>query len=314
MSIGSAQIRESRTAFDESKRFFNRSRTNGFGKFAFLVALSRLFASLFPWHLKCNVHLLPLVRRVVPTVVPYGLFVVDNFVAYRSMTAFKSIYQARIRLLSFLGIYITERTRCAEGRPARSHDIHHSTFTCLGTAQVILLISFPFCNVLQSKMVVVAVQPPSRAQPGFSLYPPIVVKSRINTQASGAGFTRLFAVAFLLDSDGEVVEDKSSGISATGHEIDDIDNLRRVCTIFAFPYLKLLVAGDYTIRVHIYSNEDGATFLERIQTNNISVHDEVVPIERPCRLKSCHLILDILADEFHSCNRACSSVQTSRKG
>ena len=138
-------------------------------------------------------------------------------------------------------------------------------------------------NAAQVRMVAIAVQPPSRAQVAVKLYPPVIARSRMrNTEGS------LFAVAVLLDSQDEVLSETLGGtVLATICDLDNVGSSTRPCTAFVFADLIILSAGEYTIRVDIYSVDaagGGAiTLMEQIETNKVKVYNEHIAAGRPCK-------------------------------
>jgi hypothetical protein len=135
-------------------------------------------------------------------------------------------------------------------------------------------------------MVNVAVQPPFQAQAGVSLYPPVVIKSRMRAGAGRKGdTTALFAMAILLDADGQVLDGQLGGSQAvTGAEIQDG---RRTATFFSFDNRTVACPGTYSIRVDIYQVDCDrpydATLMEQVETRSFEVFDEEVPAGKPSK-------------------------------
>lgn len=133
-----------------------------------------------------------------------------------------------------------------------------------------------------SKMpsVTIAVRPPSRAQTGTLLAPPVVAQLR-SKQVGRAGI-HFFTTAVLLDAAGCVAEGLLDGTTAATGVVLDASTI-----IFAFPDLSIAAAGSYTIRLDVYGlypeSVDGATLIAQLETSEISVRDGPVPSQRPCK-------------------------------
>ncbi|RYP71336.1 hypothetical protein DL770_008143 [Monosporascus sp. CRB-9-2] len=133
-------------------------------------------------------------------------------------------------------------------------------------------------------MITVEVQPPSQAQAGALLYPPVVVSSESNADYD-------FAQIVLLDSYGRVLEDQLWGTLTTSMKsVDDgqasgsSDSLEYA----TFPDLAITYPGTYTLRVNAvrmdYSSPDGpaAVIVSSTTTREINSYEDPVASEVPC--------------------------------
>ncbi|KAI5863324.1 hypothetical protein GGS23DRAFT_566432 [Durotheca rogersii] len=134
-------------------------------------------------------------------------------------------------------------------------------------------------------MVTVEVQPPTQAQAGTVLYPPLVVSSD-----SSAAYD--FVQVVLIDPYGRVLEDQLFGTLTTSSQtLDDRAGSRgsssRSLEYAVFPDLVISYAGSYALQVSAirmdYSSPDGpaAVIAMSTITTRINIYDESVAAEIP---------------------------------
>lgn len=139
-------------------------------------------------------------------------------------------------------------------------------------------------TVTAIKMITIAVQPPSHAQAGTILYPPLVVSSE-----SEADYD--FVQVALLDPYGRVIEDQLWGtLSSSKQSAGDGHSSRGAALEYAaFPDLALTYPGTYALRVTAirmdYSSPDGAMAIVVTSqtTREIYSYEEPVASETPCK-------------------------------
>ncbi|KAI1451917.1 hypothetical protein F4805DRAFT_463320 [Annulohypoxylon moriforme] len=129
-------------------------------------------------------------------------------------------------------------------------------------------------------MVTVEVQPPSQAQAGAVLYPPLVVSSESDDACD-------FIQIALIDPYGRVLEDQLYGtLSMSGKSLDDRSS-SRTTEYFVFPDLIVSYAGTYSIQINAirmdYGSPDGAAAViaESTMTTQIIAYDQSVAAEIP---------------------------------
>ena len=154
-------------------------------------------------------------------------------------------------------------------------------------------------------MVSIVVQPPSQTTIDTQFYPPLVAKTGVTPSSVDDNYSYLFAMAVLLDHNGEVLEGQlqgtgtlSTGISLmdyNGNQGGGSSSAGQPSIYFTFPDLYVLYAGTYTIRVDVYvvdyEDPQGAQLIQQTESRQITVHEEDVAVERPCinpRRFVCH--------------------------
>jgi len=143
-------------------------------------------------------------------------------------------------------------------------------------------------------MASIAVQPPTQNPTNTQLYPPVVARIRADGIASAeqSDFAYLFAMAVLLDHNGNILEGQLGGTPVvTGmHMLDGSGGSGSSSSApsslyFAFPDLYMSWAGTYSIRIDVYvvdyHDPNGARLLAQAETRSIAVYDEDVAVERP---------------------------------
>ncbi|KAI0883498.1 uncharacterized protein GGS22DRAFT_31614 [Annulohypoxylon maeteangense] len=131
-------------------------------------------------------------------------------------------------------------------------------------------------------MVRVEVQPPSQAQAGAVLYPPLVVSS-----ASDDAYD--FIQIALIDPYGRVLEDQLYGtLTMSGRGLDDRSSSRSSRTeYFVFPDLIVSYGGTYSLQISAirmdYGSPEGAAAIiaESTMTTQIIAYDQSVAAEIP---------------------------------
>ncbi|KAJ2972249.1 hypothetical protein NQ176_g7267 [Zarea fungicola] len=106
--------------------------------------------------------------------------------------------------------------------------------------------------------------PPSRVQTNTVLSPTVTVKVSSEQCGSGGAF---FITAVLLDADGGVASGlMGSTTVATGNLVDPST------MSFEFSDLSIATAGQYSIRLDVYSMNDGngAVLIDQLKTSEIS--------------------------------------------
>ncbi len=146
-------------------------------------------------------------------------------------------------------------------------------------------------------MVVICVEPPSQVMTHTQLYPPVVAR----TQLSGITDTSyVFAMAVLLGPNGDIIEGQLGGtLVTTGVALGDSGNNRGSSSssssnnrgssfYFIFPDFHMSWSGTYSIRIDVYYvdylDPSGAQLLEQVETRDISVYDEEVAADKPCKM------------------------------
>ncbi|KAK5989668.1 hypothetical protein PT974_07923 [Cladobotryum mycophilum] len=139
-------------------------------------------------------------------------------------------------------------------------------------------------HIMASNMVgaSIAIQPPSRARAAQILYPPIIAKQSIHDD-SGAQY---FATAVLLDNGGAIIDGCLEGTkAATGFQLDGSTSSSQTI-VYAFSNLAITKPGSYSLRLDLYkvsaeSPTAGATLVEQLEANTITVSDGDVPRQQP---------------------------------
>ncbi|RYP07798.1 hypothetical protein DL764_002303 [Monosporascus ibericus] len=133
-------------------------------------------------------------------------------------------------------------------------------------------------------MITVEVQPPSQAQAGTLLYPPVVVSSESNADYD-------FVQIVLLDPYGRVLEDRLWGTLTTSTKsVDDgqVSGSSGSLEYATFPDLAITYPGTYTLRVNAvcmdYSSPDGpaAVIVSSTTTEEINCYGDPVASNVPC--------------------------------
>jgi hypothetical protein len=149
-----------------------------------------------------------------------------------------------------------------------------------------------------SNMLDLAVQPPEYAQTGSTLFPPVAARLRSNINRYDE-LSQMWALATLVDLDGQVVSEQLSGRTADsahpmihsnhGHGSND-RSVGRDQAYFYFPDLAIHTPGRYRIRVTLmrmdysYGLSDGegvAVAEDYIDSRSIAIEDGNVGRTRP---------------------------------
>lgn len=150
-------------------------------------------------------------------------------------------------------------------------------------------------------MLDLAVQPPSSAQTGSVLFPPVAARLRSSTNRYDE-LSQMWALATLVDQDGHALAEQLSGRTAdSAHPMNQVNhghgsnhrNGRRDQAYFYFPDLAIHTPGRYRVRVtlmrmdytHASSEEDGTAIAEEYaDSRSIVVEDSEVNGTRPSEL------------------------------
>ncbi|RYP53480.1 hypothetical protein DL768_001517 [Monosporascus sp. mg162] len=141
-------------------------------------------------------------------------------------------------------------------------------------------------------MITVEVQPPSQAQAGALLYPPVVVSSESNADYD-------FVQIVLLDPYGRVLEDQLWGTLTTSMKsVDDgqASGSSGSLQYATFPDLAIAYPGTYTLRVNVvrmdYSSPDAsaAVIVSSTTTREINSYEDPVASEVPCKQSYSNLL------------------------
>ena len=146
-------------------------------------------------------------------------------------------------------------------------------------------------------MVSIVVQPPSQTSVDTQFYPPLVARTRVAPAAVNDDYGYVFAMAVLLDHNGDALEGQLQGTGTLSSGMSLVDtgsrgggsssSLGEPSIYFAFPDLYVLYAGTYTIRVDVYvvdyEDPQGTQLIQQTETRSITVHEDVVAVERACK-------------------------------
>ena len=146
-------------------------------------------------------------------------------------------------------------------------------------------------------MAAIVVQPPSQTMTNTPFYPPVVARTRVEglVGAEQTDYSYVFAMAVLLDSNGNVLEGQLGGtVMATGTSVVENwgsggggSSRSRSALYFVFPDLFVSFAGTYTIRIDVYLvdyvDPEGARLMDQAETRIVSVFGEQVAVERPSK-------------------------------
>lgn len=125
----------------------------------------------------------------------------------------------------------------------------------------------------------IAVQPPSMAQLGATLEPPLAVTMRSTAVVNGnsSDLSRVWAFATLVDDYGEVVNDQLTGtLAESAHNFSSGDGSTGY---FLFDNLSIEGVGSFRIRVTLMrmdNGSSGAASVQQIESDTIVVEDQVV--------------------------------------
>jgi len=146
-------------------------------------------------------------------------------------------------------------------------------------------------------MVSIVVQPPSQTSVDTQFYPPLVARTRVAPSAADDGYSYLFAMAVLLDHNGDALEGQlqGTGTLSSGVSLMDYNGSRgggssssgQPSVYFTFPDLFVLYAGTYSVRVDVYvvdyEDPQGAQLVQQTESRSITVHEDDVAVERACK-------------------------------